>query len=49
LPEHPAFRDIALRLGYDTASLTEDLTLRMSDIRKAYKHIMTREAITNGI
>jgi glutamate-ammonia-ligase adenylyltransferase len=49
LPEHPAFRDIALRLGYDAASLTEDLTLRMSDIRKAYKHIMTREAITNGI
>ena len=49
LPEHPAFRDIARRLGYDSAKLTEEVTLRMSDIRKAYEHIMTPEAITNGV
>ena len=49
LPEHPAFRDIAQRLGYDSAKLTEKVTLRMSDIRKAYERIMTPEAITNGV
>jgi [glutamine synthetase] adenylyltransferase / [glutamine synthetase]-adenylyl-L-tyrosine phosphorylase len=49
LPEHPAFRDIAQRLGYDSARLTEEVTRRMSDIRKAYEHIMTPEAVTNGV
>ena len=49
LPEHPAFRDIAQRLGYDAAKLTEKVTWRMSDIRKAYERIMTPEAVTNGV
>jgi len=49
LPEHPGFRNIAQRLGYDTAELTQELLLRMSDIRKAYERIMTPEAVTNGV
>jgi glutamate-ammonia-ligase adenylyltransferase len=49
LPEHPAFRDIAQRLGYNSAKLTEKVTLRMSDIRQAYERIMTPEAVTNGV
>ena len=49
LPEHPAFRDIAKRLAYDSAQLTEAVTLRMSNIRIAYERIMTPEAIINGI
>ena len=48
-PEHPAFRDIAKRLAYDSAQLAEEVTLRMSEIRKAYERIMTPEAIINGI
>jgi glutamine synthetase adenylyltransferase len=49
LPEHPAFRDIAQRLGYDSAKLTEKVALRMSDIRKAYERIMTPEGVINGV
>lgn len=41
LPEHPAFRDIARRLGrHDPAKLTQELTLRMTNIRQAYERIM---------
>jgi glutamate-ammonia-ligase adenylyltransferase len=49
LPDHPAFRDIARRLGYDAAKLREEVIMRMSEIRKSYERIMTPEAITNGI
>jgi glutamate-ammonia-ligase adenylyltransferase len=48
-PEHPAFRDIARRLGYDAAAeLTKDLNLRMGEIRRAYERIMHSEADRDG-
>jgi glutamate-ammonia-ligase adenylyltransferase len=41
LPEHPAFRDIARRSGYeDAAELTRELSASMSEIRGAYTRIM---------
>jgi glutamate-ammonia-ligase adenylyltransferase len=41
LPEHPAFRDIARRAGYeDAAELTRELSANMSEIRGAYTRIM---------
>ncbi|MEK6337171.1 MAG: hypothetical protein AABM67_19790 [Acidobacteriota bacterium] len=50
LPEHPAFRDLATRLGYrDAAWLSEELILRMANIRKAYEEIMLPEAINDGV
>jgi glutamine synthetase adenylyltransferase len=50
LPEHPAFRDLATRLGYrDAALLSEELILRMANIRKAYEEIMLPEAINDGV
>ena len=48
-PEHPAFRDIARRLGYDAAAeLTKELNLRMREIRRAYERIMGSEADRSG-
>jgi glutamate-ammonia-ligase adenylyltransferase len=42
LPDHPAFRDIAVRLGYrQAANLELDLSERMANIRSAYKRIMS--------
>jgi [glutamine synthetase] adenylyltransferase / [glutamine synthetase]-adenylyl-L-tyrosine phosphorylase len=44
LPEHPAFRDIAQRLGYEDANeLTRDLSGGMTSIRSAYERIMCTE------
>jgi glutamate-ammonia-ligase adenylyltransferase len=49
LPEHPASRDIARRLGYDTAAeLTQELTARMTGIRTAYDRILHPEADRDG-
>jgi glutamate-ammonia-ligase adenylyltransferase len=49
LPEHPASRDIARRLGYDTAAeLTQELTARMTGIRTAYDRILRPEADRDG-
>jgi [glutamine synthetase] adenylyltransferase / [glutamine synthetase]-adenylyl-L-tyrosine phosphorylase len=48
-PEHPAFRDIARRLGYPgAAELTKELNLRMAGIRRAYEGIMGPEVERNG-
>jgi glutamate-ammonia-ligase adenylyltransferase len=48
-PEHPAFRDIARRLGYDAAAeLTRELKLRMGRIRSAYDRIMRSEVDRDG-
>jgi [glutamine synthetase] adenylyltransferase / [glutamine synthetase]-adenylyl-L-tyrosine phosphorylase len=48
-PEHPAFRDIARRLGYDAAAeLTKELNLRMAEIRRAYQRIMNSEVDRDG-
>ena len=48
-PEHPAFRDIARRLGYDAAvELTKELNLRMREIRRAYERIMRAEVDRDG-
>jgi glutamate-ammonia-ligase adenylyltransferase len=48
LPEQPAFRDIAVRLGYqEAAELEQDLGERMSNIRGTYERIM-READRDG-
>jgi glutamine synthetase adenylyltransferase len=48
-PEHPAFRDIARRLGYDAAAeLTKELNLRMREIRSAYERIMGSEVDRSG-
>jgi glutamate-ammonia-ligase adenylyltransferase len=45
LPQHPAFRDIARRLGYeDAAELARELSVSMTKIRGAYERIMTAEA-----
>jgi [glutamine synthetase] adenylyltransferase / [glutamine synthetase]-adenylyl-L-tyrosine phosphorylase len=49
LPEHPASRDIARRLGYDAAAeLTQELTARMNGIRTAYDRILRPEADRDG-
>lgn len=49
LPERPAFRDIARRLGYDaTAELVRELAARMTGIRTAYNRILRPEADRNG-
>ena len=48
-PEHPAFRDIARRLGYVAAAeLTKELYLRMAGIRRAYEGILGSEVDRNG-
>ncbi|HSP62667.1 MAG TPA: hypothetical protein VLQ90_06775, partial [Pyrinomonadaceae bacterium] len=48
-PAHPAFRDIARRLGYVAAAeLTKELNLRMREIRGAYERIMQSEVDRNG-
>lgn len=42
LPEHPAFRDIAVRLGYqEAANLDQELGARMTGIRNTYERIMS--------
>ena len=49
LPEHPASRDIARRLGYAAAAeLTQELTARMTGIRTAYDRILRPEADRDG-
>ena len=49
LPEHPAFRDIARRLGYDDAAgLEQDLRAHMISIRSAYERIMHSERDQDG-
>jgi glutamate-ammonia-ligase adenylyltransferase len=41
--EHPAFRDIARRLGYQTAAeLTGELGMRMKEIRETFERIIGR-------
>lgn len=48
-PEHPAFRDLARRLGYNgAAELMKELTGRMAGIRRAYESIMRFEADRDG-
>ncbi len=48
-PEHPAFRDLARRLGYDgAAELVKELKVRMTGIRGAYETIMRFEADRDG-
>lgn len=48
-PEHPAFGDIARRLGFDAATeLEKELNLRMAEIRKAYERIMRSEGERDG-
>ena len=48
-PEHPAFGDIARRLGFDPAAeLKKELTLRMAEIRRAYERIMRSEVERDG-
>ena len=48
-PEHPAFRDIARRLGYPAAAeLTKELHVRMAGIRRAYEGIMGPEVERDG-
>jgi glutamate-ammonia-ligase adenylyltransferase len=48
-PEHPAFRDIARRLGYDDAAgLMKELSSHMTSIRRAYERIMRSEADRDG-
>jgi hypothetical protein len=49
LPDHPSFRDIAQRLGYDARELTQELRSRMVGIRKAYERITGPEVVTNGV
>jgi [glutamine synthetase] adenylyltransferase / [glutamine synthetase]-adenylyl-L-tyrosine phosphorylase len=49
LPGHPAFCDIARRLGYDDATkLTRELAGHMTGIRKAYERILHPEVNENG-
>ena len=49
LPEHPAFRDIARRLGYDDAAgLERNLRAHMISIRSAYERIMHSERDQDG-
>ncbi len=49
LPEHPALRDIGRRLGYDDATdLTEELKVRMTSIRGAYRRIVRTESDRDG-
>jgi len=46
LPEHPAFRDLARRLHCPQAAvLSQELFLRMANIRKAYGRIMRPEGV----
>ena len=48
-PEHPAFRDIARRLGYDTAAgLMKEVSSHMTSIRRSYERIMRSEADRDG-
>ena len=48
-PELPAFRDIARRLGYDTAAeFMKELSARMNGIRGAYERIMRAEGDPDG-
>jgi glutamate-ammonia-ligase adenylyltransferase len=48
-PEHPAFRDIARRLGYDDAvELMKQLTVCRAGIRRAYESIMRSDAVRDG-
>jgi glutamate-ammonia-ligase adenylyltransferase len=48
-PEHPTFRDIARRLGYDVADeLMKELTARMTGIRSVYNRIMRTEGARLG-
>jgi len=48
-PEHPGFRDIARRLGYDDgAALTRELATRRAGIRGAYENIMRSEVVRDG-
>lgn len=49
LPEHPAFRDIAVRLGYDhVEELARELRMRLTGIRSAYERIMRTETDRDG-
>lgn len=49
LPDHPASRDIARRLGYDAAAeLTQELAARMAGIRTAYDRILPPEVDQDG-
>jgi [glutamine synthetase] adenylyltransferase / [glutamine synthetase]-adenylyl-L-tyrosine phosphorylase len=49
LTEHPAFRDIAVRLGYDNVvDLTRELSLRMTGIRSAYERTLRIETDRDG-
>jgi len=47
--DRPAFRDLARRLGYNTAAdLIKELSGRMSGIRRAFERIMRFEARRDG-
>jgi glutamate-ammonia-ligase adenylyltransferase len=49
LPGHPAFQDIARRIGYDDAAeLTHELDARMTVIRSAYERILRPEVDRDG-
>lgn len=49
LPGHPAFSDIARRLGFDDAAqLTDELVGSMTDIRSAYERILRPEVEQDG-
>jgi glutamine synthetase adenylyltransferase len=48
-PDRPAFRDIARRLGYQSAAdLMKELSVRMTGIRQAFDKIMNFEATRDG-
>jgi glutamine synthetase adenylyltransferase len=48
-PELPAFRDIARRLGYDTAAqFMKELKAHMKGVRGAYERIMHAEGEPDG-
>ena len=49
LPEHPALRDIALRVGFDDAAeLTRQLSASMSGIRSAYERVLRTGSERDG-
>jgi glutamate-ammonia-ligase adenylyltransferase len=49
LPEHPALRDIALRVGFDDAAeLTRQLSASMSGIRGAYERVLSTGSERDG-
>ncbi len=49
LPEHPAFRDIARRAGFeDATALTKKLSSSMTAIRSAYSQIVNRGSERDG-